>query len=408
MEWIIIIGVVLFSLWLYSNKSEDGPGNTGPSPPTSPQNSARGRVPSLNENDTQGFTCRVLPRTVELPEGPLQVLKVEVKGLVRPPRDRFPTVCRIELWELGNDGKKVPVICLIDDWKLPGTPVFYFTSENFVLPFQKTVINDFLCHLSIPVEALTFSRKGLLKLRFVVTYCAASNPDQVVAKVETTIDFSNSNEGYLDASDQRKLIEELAIKLAVFTSAVDGHHDPAEGGIIHDWIQERLQLFSEGSRDGHRKRLNGYTREVFHITEKKEILAHAKDLCSRAHDLNTNGKYEIIELLLHVAQADGKAARAELEILTKIAKFLEVDPEEFRAMRDKALPLTMHEESFGSRKADIDLLLGITSAMQPDDKRRHLNKEYRRWNARSTSSDTKVREQARMMIRKIAEYRSSL
>jgi hypothetical protein len=95
-------------------------------------------------------------------------------------------------------------------------------------------------------------------------------------------------------------------------------------------------------------------------------------------------------------------------MLNSIADQLGLDAENFRAMRDKALPVSMHEAVGSESEEDLDHLLGISPSMGAEEKRSHLSKEYRKWNARTNSSDPKVKGQARMMIKHIAEYRKRL
>jgi len=69
-------------------------------------------------------------------------------------------------------------------------------------------------------------------------------------------------------------------------------------------------------------------------------------------------------------------------------------------MREKILPAYMYECE------DLEGILGIDSSMNEDDAREHLNREYRKWNARVTNSDSQVQTQAAYMLTLIGQARS--
>ncbi|UCE47276.1 MAG: hypothetical protein JSW47_16935, partial [Phycisphaerales bacterium] len=89
----------------------------------------------------------------------------------------------------------------------------------------------------------------------------------------------------------------------------------------------------------------------------------------------------------------------EMAMLRSLADMLEVDAAKFRAMVDKILPVEIHEVM------DIDEILGITSDMSSEKTRRHLNKEYSKWNSRVTSANPDVQSKADQMLKLIAEAR---
>jgi hypothetical protein len=101
-----------------------------------------------------------------------------------------------------------------------------------------------------------------------------------------------------------------------------------------------------------------------------------------------------------VAQANGSVTSEELNLLKDFANWLEIDADKFREMVQKVLPVNMHEEK------DVETILGVTSDMNKEKARRHLNKEYSKWSARVTNSDPEIQSQADQMLKLIAEARS--
>ncbi len=83
-----------------------------------------------------------------------------------------------------------------------------------------------------------------------------------------------------------------------------------------------------------------------------------------------------------------------------MADWLEVDADRFRIMMEKVLPVDMHEVR------DVEAILGITSDMSKERVRKHLNKEYSKWNSRVTNVDPDIQTQADQMLKLIAEAKS--
>jgi hypothetical protein len=51
-------------------------------------------------------------------------------------------------------------------------------------------------------------------------------------------------------------------------------------------------------------------------------------------------------------------------------------------------------------------MIGITPNMSEKEIKKHLRKEYTKWNARVSNADPKIREQANEMIKIIVELRA--
>ena len=111
-------------------------------------------------------------------------------------------------------------------------------------------------------------------------------------------------------------------------------------------------------------------------------------------------RYDILELCLYVAQSKGSVTAEELTLLKNMAEWLGVDSEKFRIMMEKVLPVDMHQVK------NVEIILGITSDMSKERVRKHLNKEYSKWNSRVTNADPDIQNQADQMLKLIAEARS--
>ena len=112
-------------------------------------------------------------------------------------------------------------------------------------------------------------------------------------------------------------------------------------------------------------------------------------------------RLDIMRLFLNVAKADGIVTQPEMIVINKFASWLQVERPKFRAMLEQVIPLSICQVK------DADVLLGITADMDSESVCKYLNEEYRRWNARVTNADAKIREQAAKMLDIIAQARNT-
>lgn len=124
-----------------------------------------------------------------------------------------------------------------------------------------------------------------------------------------------------------------------------------------------------------------------------------KDLADNAP---VSAKYDAMELCLRIVQVDGVGADDEMRFLMSVGRWLDLDYDKFREMRDKIIPSNIHET------VDVDTLLGLHAGMTKDEKLKHLTREYRRWNQLTTHKDPHKREQAQEMLEIIAQKRNEV
>ena len=89
-----------------------------------------------------------------------------------------------------------------------------------------------------------------------------------------------------------------------------------------------------------------------------------------------------------------------MALLKNIAEWIDIYLERLRDMMEKTLPISMLAAE------DIEICLGVTSDMNKTQTCRQLTKEYRKWNARVTNRNPKIKTQAENMLKLIAEIRN--
>ena len=357
----------------------------------------------------RSFEARATRTTVELKGNSVPIFEVEVRGPVSAPYASFPIQFVVHAFDI-TEGKAKPILCALDWMQETVTPVLECRTDVSPLPYEHAIISDWSRKAFIPIDMITLPRSGSRHLEFHVDVVSA-NPETryvlgqrisgvVLASATVKIAVEWSEIGYEEMRERRSRIEELTIQLAMAVSASDGSMDRAEGAVIRAWLAKRVEAIEdEEQKSGEKRRLNGLVTSAYHKATAGELNMQA--MCSELEEISDPaGRYDALELCLHVAAADGRAEEAELKTIRQLGEWMAVSLERLRSMEEKILPVSMHVGN-----ADDDGLLGVTSTMSPQEVRKHLNREYRKWNSLASHSDPQKREQAKEMLARIAAAR---
>jgi tellurite resistance protein len=372
--FLIILGIIGFNIW---RAVQGGKASVPPAP--SP------------------FEIRVRRQTDHFESLDIDVFVVEMRGGITAPRDNYSATAKLTVRDV-TGGEDHPVFTALDSQQLHDSPVLGIEQRQ-TIPYCSSVINEWVIFCKIPIDLLTFPRKGARTLRFSLEMEGTS------ATATVTVAHECKTDGYLEAYENRQKFEELTLQLAFAVSAADGAPDRAESEVIKAWGKERVDYSPAGQREEAKERLNKTLREVvqqFNQGAASDIPSLCRKLKAVA---SVAERYDAIELCLHVAKADGVADRRELELLSRLSDLLEIDSSRFRELKDKILPVTMIKVS---GQADVDQLLGIHSGMSAEEVKKHLRNEFQKWNRLATHSSPEKREQAGRMLEFIAKKRAEL
>jgi len=343
------------------------------------------------------FEIRVRKQTDHFESLNIEVFVVEMRGAITAPHDNYSASTALIVRDV-TGGEDHPVFTAVESQQLDGSPILG-PKMTQTIPYRSSVINDWVVAWKTPIDLLTFPRKGTRKIKFSIVVGGTSAASSIIVTHEC------ATSGYLEINENRQKFESLTLRLAFAVSASDGRPDGRETDVIKAWGQERVQFTPETQREQTKTRLNEAIRKAVQMFNEGG-LPDIDSICRSLKEVTTVAeRYEALELCLHVAKADGVAEQRELELLGQLAGLLEVDQTSFREMKDKHLPVTIMKISRG---ADIDQLLGMSVGMSPDEVKKHLRKEFQKWNQLSTHSSAEKREQAKLMLEMIAKKRSEL
>jgi len=348
------------------------------------------------EPQTGGLYCRVRLTEQETDDSGCNVLCVEICGTLQAPADTRRVAIRLELSDITDQAKSMPVHARIRQWQRKDSPLFVYNAELGKLPNTQSTLSDWLTVAKLDADKLLLPRKGQRNLCLNASILSHESGEQF-ARTGCVFCYENTEFGYLDIEENILRAKTLAVPLAFAVGAADNNLLDCKVELIKKWTKDSIDISHSTGRAGSKldKALNK-TVSFFRAGKKIDCCKICKGI---AQIVPLGQRYEILELCLRVAQADGKADQQEVALLKKFATWLQVDMERFQSMMEKILPVGIHESE------DAQTILGVTSDMDKEQTRQLLNKEYRKWNARVTSSDSDIQTQADQMLKIIAEAR---
>jgi len=346
------------------------------------------------------------------------VQRIEAKGLfpVYVPARLCFLASVLDVTEKKDDGEPncFAVVSSLEDFQEPETTCFQDRQEVGLVERNQGWAN-WTSVLTVIPETLVPPRKGLRRYRATVLAYDVALPPTVrhgflldgkpLASWSHQFTWKHEGDGWLEHGEKRRECEELTVRLAVVMSFADGELHDAEADVIKAWIRRRLEMIDSDRRSDRKQRFNAIVKETY--SAAKDGRGGAAKLVARLKEIGDMGaRMEAVELCLDILTADGEAADAELKAVNAIAKRLEVDVEQFEALKDKRL--VDIAGTFGE-SVDYYALLNIDRSWGRDQIKTHLNRLYARWNSRAEAlSDASARQQAEHMLDVIAAARKAL
>ena len=317
-----------------------------------------------------------------------------VGGSLFFPHEHCAHRIHLRLSDVTDDADGEPVLCMIKRWQAEDSLIFALSISPPVSPYRAISFKEEMPLLRIPIRFLRFPRAGRRTLEF---HAIVTTDEIVITSAKCKCFLESKEPGYLERHERRKEFERLIIQLAAAVAGADGEVHPNERGLIRTWIRKFSATSNEDERDDAYERLWQIFMDAA-ISPPDDSQAAA--LARRAREiLSESDCFGILELCVKVAGVDDEAHKSEVRILKIIASELGIDIDRFRSLTDRHLPPPSEDE------INLEDEIGITPGMSPEKIKKHLLREYGKWNSRVTHHDSKVRERAKLMCNLIAEAR---
>jgi len=351
--------------------------------------------------DMSVLNCRIQWTKLEEENGIYDAFSLEICGSIHAPNDMCDTTLQMSIMDVTDGVANANVVqSRLPQWSSQDEQepsAFCFRARLGKLPHRDTTLSDWTDIAQIRFDWLLFPRKGKRTLQFTTSIMSADS-NQELARAQCEFACENPSFGYMNLQENIERTNILAVALAFAVSAADNKLYDCEIELIKNWAKDNILENCASDKDEFKldKALEK-TIAFFRSGNKLDTYNICDEIVGIAPLAQ---RYDILELCLYVAQSKGSVSAEEVTFLKNMADWLEVDTDRFRIMMEKVLPVDMHEVR------DIEAILGITSDMSKERVRKHLNKEYGKWNSRVTNADPDIQTQADQMLKLIAEARS--
>jgi len=351
--------------------------------------------------DMRALNCRIQWTKLEEEKSIHDAFSIEICGTINAPSDNCDTTLQISIMDVSEGAANAKVVqSRLPQWSSqdgPNPSAFSFKARLGKLPYQITTLSEWTSITQIRFDWLMFPRKGKRLLQFTTTIMSAED-NQQLAHAKCEFACENPFFGYIDLQENGERTNILAVALAFAVSAADNELYDCEIELIKNWARDNI--LDNSASDTDEQKLNKALEKTIAFFRGGNNINTYK-ICDEIVSIAPVAqRYDILELCLYVAHSKGSVTADELTLLKNMAEWLDVDSERFRIMMEKVLPVDMHQVR------DVETILGITSDMSKEKVRKHLNKEYSKWNSRVTNADPDIQNQADQMLKLIAEARS--
>ena len=200
--------------------------------------------------------------------------------------------------------------------------------------------------------------------------------------------------------EHRHESQALSIELGVAVAMADGGLDEREGLVLKKWIIRAITPFSEEMKSSLKAMYNDALRGAFEKAKQGKLNLH--NLAARLNEIGEKRiKYEAIELCLEVMVADKRPDSNELRVIRDISRFLELDYDEIERIKDQKI-IKVDSKFMG--ESQIEEILNIDPDWSKEETKRHLRKEFQKWNNRmNVLSEGDERDNAQKMLDLISQ-----
>ena len=356
-------------------------------------------IEHFSEPDLSILNCRVALENQGQDDCQNIFFNVQICGTIFNPTNQSYAKASISITDV-TDGieNSQPVQNRLEKWRRQDCPAFVYSVDIGNLPEGNNVLSGWVSVAKIYYDWLNFPRKGTRDLRFEVSILSGEDVKQL-ACANSTITCEIRTLGYNNLSENAEKVKILSGALAFAVSAIDNKLYRCEIETIKKWARDQIDI-PKASKKSSRQFEKAFDNTVRFF--RKGYSIDINKICKEIVNITSpSERYDILELCLHVARANGRAASEETYLLEKLAKWLEVDMDKFRTMMEKILPVTMHEVE------NIEVVLGVTHDMDKDEVLHRLNNEYRKWNARAVNIEPEIQSQAEHMLDMISRARNA-
>lgn len=386
MEFLTFIGIIIFLIWVSSGNNEKEEIEL-----SLPEFEIRKKVESIDDNSNE------------------KGLVIECKGILPNIFSKTNIAFITSIFDITDSEESHPVLCHIDSFQEKDSIVFQTFSDfgemDYLYGFKSWIKISLL-----PLRYLQAPRSGTRKLKIIIRMVDIHNSPIIEAGFKTggpdalynnhllfTHNFLEN--GYLEEREITDDARNQTVRLAMSVAMSDGSLDKSEADLIKKWTRKRLGDYSDNNRTFMKDLFNQSMKDVF--AQSKESLLDINPFIDKLNSYNEDShKIKALDLCYQVMAADGIADPKEMKMLNTISEKLNLDRHTIESIRDKSLILL---DSTTPTQSSAEEILGIKEDWDNADIRKHLTKEFQKWNNRITVlPEGEEKNNAQQMIDRIS------
>jgi len=346
------------------------------------------------EYQTGDLNCACV---VEKNPGGEEIFTVRIHGRIRTDRPGRRVNLKVKFDDITDSNPAASVVYIKPAVNSSSNlKTFDFTCDLGRLDKTETEIPDWLSVAKIMTSTMLFARKGKRRLLLRGSVLSQDTSEEF-AKCCCSLEYDNCQYGYIDSAENIERSRALAVTLAFSLCAVDGKMYNCELERISSWAQSHIGPQSDPGAQSQLDKALRKTTRFFKRGYKIDTPALAQQLAQIAPAAI---RYDIIEMCLTIVGSKGFVSAGQINLLKKLALWLDIDPERFRQMAERLTPANIHQVK------DMELIFGLGEKLTREQTRERLNAEYRKWNARVTNIDPNIQTQAEQMLNLITQARA--
>lgn len=327
------------------------------------------------------------------------VFGLYVKGSFKIPWSKGGLVYMIQMYEISNQGKEIPVLCQVNG--LNNSGVFQWISDPIDSQSGAYQVKTPTRIMNIPIEALIFSKNGKMNLQFelkIVTFDNNLQPS-VIKEATVNFDYFNNSPGYEDMISKAHIFTNNAVELGNVLINIDGVASNSEIKILNQWITQNVN--NKGNREQLIEKVKKYPSKGYSIEKLRDNAKNAINEINKIAD--ASDKIALLKLLHDISIADGERDDAEHQVIKAVISRLGIDQEKYAQLFSKSV-------NIDSKTSDSELesLVGIQPGMLLEQKIAQLKKAFKEWNSKITSPNQIEASNAKRVLEFISKKRNQL
>jgi hypothetical protein len=317
----------------------------------------------------------------------VDTFEVSILGRILSRCENCDTDVQVEMIDATELLRPLKILCVDPQMQKNASGEFFFQAHNDVIPGRNVILAKWRTVMKITLEKLRFPHRGQRRLLLTVRLCE-KNTGRKMVEAQTVLDyFVNIGEGYLDFQQRQEKV--LAAGWILARQTAGQSILPAQEQLLEKWF-EKVK--------GNKVTFETFNPQQYVGNSPMDVLHKAGAVLAAQSDAAF--RYDLMTLCLQIAEADKPVKHPTQDWLRAVGAMLEITPERFHEMYQKAVPLDAQENP------DPAFILGIDETLSPEQLAERLTEEYQKWNGRVNHPDPNVRKQADQMLSYLTAIRN--